>query len=118
MVYWLSNKTKCLLLIVILATGCISRIPEEMVNEISKLPDKIDFNFHVKPILSDKCFACHGPDAKNRKANLRLDLNQKFIKDKHEFSDFIHLSQFLPCLSPGHQFRYLTRLPIRVATWN
>jgi len=38
------------------------------------LPDKISYNFHVRPILSDKCFACHGPDKNQRKANLRLDL--------------------------------------------
>ena len=37
------------------------------------LPDQVDFNFHVKPILSDNCFACHGPDANQRKAGLRLD---------------------------------------------
>src|SRR5262249_29233784 len=33
----------------------------------------VDFNFQVRPILSDKCFKCHGPDASNRKAGLRLD---------------------------------------------
>ncbi|MEM9719203.1 MAG: DUF1553 domain-containing protein [Bacteroidota bacterium] len=38
------------------------------------LPDEVDYNFHIRPILSDKCFACHGPDAANRKAGLRLDL--------------------------------------------
>jgi hypothetical protein len=38
-----------------------------------KLPDRVDFNLHVKPILSDRCFACHGPDEKARKAKLRLD---------------------------------------------
>ncbi|HTI70010.1 MAG TPA: DUF1549 domain-containing protein, partial [Candidatus Limnocylindria bacterium] len=35
---------------------------------------KIGFNAEVRPILSDKCFACHGLDAKKRKAGLRLDL--------------------------------------------
>ncbi|HUR10425.1 MAG TPA: PSD1 and planctomycete cytochrome C domain-containing protein [Flavitalea sp.] len=35
---------------------------------------KVDFNFHIKPILSDRCFKCHGPDAANRKAELRLDI--------------------------------------------
>ncbi len=37
------------------------------------LPDRVDFNFHIKPILSDRCFTCHGPDDKAREAGLRLD---------------------------------------------
>ena len=41
---------------------------------------KVDFNFHVKPILSDKCFACHGPDAKKRQAGLRLDNEEGAFK--------------------------------------
>ncbi len=36
----------------------------------------VDFNFQVRPILSDKCFKCHGPDARNRKAELRLDIRE------------------------------------------
>lgn len=40
----------------------------------ANVPDKISYNFHVRPILSDKCFACHGPDSKKREANLRLDV--------------------------------------------
>lgn len=35
---------------------------------------QIDFNQTIRPILSDKCFSCHGPDAKERKAGLRLDV--------------------------------------------
>jgi hypothetical protein len=36
--------------------------------------DLMDYNLHIRPILSDKCFACHGPDAKAREAGLRLDI--------------------------------------------
>jgi hypothetical protein len=37
------------------------------------LPDIVSYNHHIRPILSDKCFTCHGPDANKREANLRLD---------------------------------------------
>lgn len=35
--------------------------------------ERIRYSFQVRPILSDKCFACHGPDANKREADLRLD---------------------------------------------
>ena len=41
--------------------------------EPEDLPEKVTFNAHVRPILSDKCFACHGFDSTTRKQNLRLD---------------------------------------------
>ncbi|WP_020471685.1 PSD1 and planctomycete cytochrome C domain-containing protein [Zavarzinella formosa] len=37
---------------------------------------KIEFDRDVRPILADKCFACHGPDEKQRKAKLRLDTRE------------------------------------------
>ena len=35
--------------------------------------EKLSFNEHIRPILSENCFACHGPDSGNREAGLRLD---------------------------------------------
>ena len=40
----------------------------------------IDFNRDVRPILSDKCYYCHGPDIENNKADLRLDLRASAIE--------------------------------------
>lgn len=39
-----------------------------------EIPDTISYNFNIRPILSDKCFKCHGPDANKRQAGLRLDM--------------------------------------------
>ena len=41
--------------------------------------DRIRFNEQIRPLLSDRCFACHGPDGKRREADLRLDLRPNAI---------------------------------------
>src|SRR6516164_9645731 len=46
----------------------------------ARADDKIDFNRDIRPILSDKCFACHGPDTSKLKAKLRLDVRDVAIK--------------------------------------
>jgi len=54
-----------------------------------EIPDVVSYNFNIRPILSDKCFKCHGPDANKRQANLRLDMPEsayaalKDEPDKH-----------------------------------
>ncbi|MBX2818688.1 MAG: PSD1 and planctomycete cytochrome C domain-containing protein [Rhodothermaceae bacterium] len=50
--------------LILALSGCSSRHP---------LPDHVDFNFHVKPLLADRCFKCHGPDPNTREADLRFD---------------------------------------------
>ena len=44
------------------------------------LPAKIEFNRDLRPILSDTCFHCHGPDKNAREAKLRLDIREEALK--------------------------------------
>jgi len=43
--------------------------------------DSISFNRQIKPILSDRCFKCHGPDAKNQKSKFRLDTREHALEN-------------------------------------
>ena len=45
------------------------------------LPVEVDYNFHIKPILSDRCYKCHGPDANARQADLRLDRHNAGLEE-------------------------------------
>jgi hypothetical protein len=40
---------------------------------------KVDYNFSVRPVLADRCFVCHGPDERARKADLRLDRSDSAV---------------------------------------
>lgn len=57
--------------------SCQPALPDPVAKAYASLPNKIDYNFHVKPILSDRCYQCHGPDENTREANLRLDLQEE-----------------------------------------
>ncbi len=56
--------------------SCQSPESKRIETAQSQLPEVIDFNFHVKPILSDRCFKCHGPDEAVREAGLRFDTKE------------------------------------------
>jgi hypothetical protein len=44
--------------------------------------EKLQFNRDIRPILSDRCFKCHGPDKASRKAGLRLDLPEEAYAER------------------------------------
>src|SRR5437867_12191767 len=45
-------------------------------------PARVGFNRDVRPIMSDTCFRCHGPDRNARMAGLRLDIRDEALKPK------------------------------------
>ncbi|QNA46764.1 PSD1 domain-containing protein [Lacibacter sediminis] len=56
--------------ILLLAASCF----RSKGSDVSSIPKTVSYNFHIRPILSDKCFKCHGPDGNKRAAGLRLDI--------------------------------------------
>ncbi len=62
------------IVLTILFVACTQSLPGDVAAAYKTVPDNIDFNRHVKPILSDRCFSCHGPDKGKLKAGLRLDI--------------------------------------------
>jgi hypothetical protein len=64
--------------------ACGPDLPSEIDAVADQVPDQLDFNVHVKPILSDRCFACHGPDKAKQKAGLQLDLPEKAFAELPE----------------------------------
>ena len=57
------------------STSSLGKDPEQLVTvSTSSTTEKIDFATQILPLLSDKCYFCHGPDESNRGADLRLDV--------------------------------------------
>lgn len=50
-----------------------------MLCAVTAAEEKVNFQQDIRPILSDHCFACHGPDANHREADLRLDDRQTAV---------------------------------------
>jgi hypothetical protein len=61
--------------------------------------ETVSFNFDIRPILSDKCFKCHGPDANHREAHLRLDIRDSAYAPLQELKGAYAIVPFRPELS-------------------
>ena len=61
-------------------------LPDDVQAALDALPEKVDYTYDVKPILSDRCFACHGPDKAKQQAGLRLDVAQSAYDHESEES--------------------------------
>ncbi|EPR66684.1 hypothetical protein ADICYQ_4271 [Cyclobacterium qasimii M12-11B] len=69
----LKHLTQILLIPIVIFTSCSEKESEA---DVLTSGNQISYNFHIRPILSDNCFACHGPDENKRESGLRLDTEE------------------------------------------
>ena len=84
--------------------------------------EKVDFNRDIRPILSDKCFFCHGPDKNHRAADLRLDVEAdakdwvivEHDPDDSELISRIETDEAMDKMPPAKSGKKLTEVEIKL----
>src|SRR5438876_173369 len=77
MPFWTTRAAAALTALIVVAAGCLpSLAPGASASEARP----VDYTRDVRPILSNYCYACHGPDEGKRKAKLRLDVRESAVK--------------------------------------
>src|SRR5579863_7591023 len=66
-------RRSCLILCALLAATLILWLLPSFGMAADSQQGTVEFNRDIRPILSDKCYACHGPDKSNRKTNFHFD---------------------------------------------
>ncbi|MGH9835062.1 MAG: c-type cytochrome domain-containing protein, partial [Blastocatellia bacterium] len=74
-------KSFALLVFCAFGAYALTRYAREIHAETDNPPRRIDFNRDIRPILADKCWVCHGPDAPNKQIKLRLDSEEGALAD-------------------------------------
>ena len=65
----------------LLSFGCVVALGSSFIAAAAP-KDQVDFSSQIRPIISAKCFACHGPDDQSRKAKLRLDIREQATRER------------------------------------
>lgn len=76
------ERTRALLLMQLKIWPVLSTVVLMASTGVAEEPGRVSFSREVLPILSDRCFHCHGPDPSHRKAKLRLDLEDDVKRDR------------------------------------